>query len=43
MPRLTPAVLRTLDILELFLDGVVALSPAEVVKRTDLPRSTVHE
>ncbi len=43
MARLTPAVLRTLDILELFVDGPTALSAADVVRETELPRSTVHE
>lgn len=43
MPRLTPAVVRTLDILELFLRGSASLSAADVVRETGLPRSTVHE
>ncbi|MFV0430340.1 MAG: IclR family transcriptional regulator [Arachnia sp.] len=43
MARLTPAVVRTLDILELFLRGSASLSAAEVVRLTGLPRSTVHE
>ncbi|WP_166875905.1 IclR family transcriptional regulator [Salinibacterium sp. ZJ450] len=43
MPRLTPAVLRTLDILELFLDGDEPLSAPDVVRLTGLPRTTVHE
>ena len=43
MPRLTPAVLRTLDILELFLDDAEPLTAPEVARRTELPRSTVHE
>ena len=43
MARMTPAVVRTLDILELFVDGPTALSMAEVVRRTGLPRSSVHE
>lgn len=43
MARLTPAVLRTLDILELFVDGPTSLSMADVVQATGLPRSTVHE
>ena len=42
MPRFTPAVVRTLDILELFLQGG-SLNAAEVVRGTGLPRSTVHE
>lgn len=41
--RLTPAVLRSLDILELFLDRTEPLSKAEIVAATDIPRSTVHE
>jgi IclR family KDG regulon transcriptional repressor len=43
MARLTPAVLRTLDILELFLDGDAPLSAPDVVKLTGLPRTTAHE
>lgn len=43
MARLTPAVVRTLDILELFLRGSASLSAADVVRETGLPRSTVHE
>lgn len=43
MPRLTPAVVRTLDILELFLKGSASLSAADVVRETGLPRSTAHE
>lgn len=43
MPRLTPAVVRTLDILELFLRGSASLSAADVVRETGLPRSTAHE
>lgn len=43
MPRLTPAVLRSLDILELFLNARHGLSAAEVVTRTGLPKTTVHE
>lgn len=43
MGRLTPAVVRTLDILELFVDGPTALSMADVVRLTGLPRSSVHE
>lgn len=43
MARLTPAVVRTLDILELFLDGPTSLSAADVLQETGLPRSTVHE
>lgn len=44
MTRLTPAVLRTLDILELFLEGgAAALTAPQVVSRTGLPRTTVHE
>ncbi|MFD1506662.1 IclR family transcriptional regulator [Georgenia yuyongxinii] len=44
MARLTPAVLRTLDILELFLeDGDAVLTAPQVVRRTGLPRTTVHE
>jgi IclR family KDG regulon transcriptional repressor len=40
--RVVPAVIRALDILELFL-GRAELSAREVVDRLDLPRTTVHE
>ena len=43
MPRLTPAVVRSLDVLELFLDARHGLTAPEVVQRTGLPRTTVHE
>jgi DNA-binding IclR family transcriptional regulator len=43
MPRLTPAVWRSLDILELFLAEDSALSAPEITDRTGLPRTTVHE
>ncbi len=43
MARLTPAVLRSLDVLELFLDARHGLTAPEVVQRTGLPRTTVHE
>jgi IclR family KDG regulon transcriptional repressor len=43
MARLTPAVLRTLDILELFLDDSAPLSAPDVVRKTGLPRTSVHE
>jgi len=42
MPRVVPAVIRALDILELFLDRA-QLSAREVAERLDLPRTTVHE
>lgn len=42
MPRVVPAVIRALDILELFLDHP-QLSAREVAERLDLPRTTVHE
>jgi DNA-binding IclR family transcriptional regulator len=42
MPRVVPAVIRALDILELFLDRP-ELSAREVAERLDLPRTTVHE
>jgi IclR family KDG regulon transcriptional repressor len=42
MPRVVPAVVRALDILELFLDRP-QLSAREVTERLDLPRTTVHE
>ena len=41
--RRTPAVQRSLDILELFLDGHETLTPPEVVAALGLPRTTVHE
>jgi IclR family KDG regulon transcriptional repressor len=40
--RVVPAVIRALDILELFLDRA-ELSAREVIERLDLPRTTVHE
>ncbi|MFJ6573794.1 IclR family transcriptional regulator [Streptomyces sp. NPDC091292] len=43
MGRLVPAVTRALDILELFLDGDGTLSAPEIVRKLDLPRTTVHE
>lgn len=43
MARKTPAVMRALDILELFLGGDATLSPADVMAATGLPRTTVHE
>jgi IclR family transcriptional regulator, KDG regulon repressor len=42
MGRSVPAVVRALDILELFL-GSPDLSAAEIMHRLDLPRTTVHE
>lgn len=42
MPRVVPAVIRALDILELFLNRP-QLSAREVMERLDLPRTTVHE
>lgn len=42
MARVVPAVVRALDILELFLDRA-ELSAREVTERLDLPRTTVHE
>ncbi len=42
MARVVPAVIRALDILELFLDRP-ELSAREVTERLDLPRTTVHE
>lgn len=43
MARLTPAVMRALDILELFLAGPVHLSATQVADQTGLPRTSVHE
>jgi len=40
---MTPAVVRSLDVLELFLDARHGLTAPEVVQRTGLPRTTVHE
>jgi len=40
---MTPAVVRSLDVLELFLDARHGLTAPEVVRRTGLPRTTVHE
>lgn len=42
MARLTPAVMRALDILELFVDGA-RLSGAEIMRRTGLPRTSAFE
>jgi IclR family KDG regulon transcriptional repressor len=42
MPRVVPAVIRALDILELFLDRP-ELSARDVAERLGLPRTTVHE
>jgi IclR family KDG regulon transcriptional repressor len=41
--RLTPALMRAFDILELFADGGRSLSAPEIVEKTNLPRTTVHE
>ncbi|WP_309130617.1 IclR family transcriptional regulator [Brevibacterium sp.] len=43
MPRLTPALMRAFDILELFGDADRDLASAEIVERTNLPRTSVHE
>ena len=42
MGRAVPAVIRALDILELFLDGETLTAP-EITGRLGLPRTTVHE
>jgi DNA-binding IclR family transcriptional regulator len=42
MPRVVPAVIRALDILELFLDHSL-LSARDIAERLRLPRTTVHE
>ncbi|MGA8115389.1 MAG: IclR family transcriptional regulator, partial [Actinocatenispora sp.] len=42
MGRAVPAVVRALDILELFLDGET-LSAPQITTRLSLPRTTVHE
>lgn len=43
MSRLTPALVRALDILELFIEGRDRLTAAEVTDLTGFPRSSVHE
>lgn len=43
MSRAVPAVVRALDILELFLDDRADASAAEIGETLDLPRTTVHE
>ncbi|MFE1951718.1 IclR family transcriptional regulator [Streptomyces sp. NPDC059524] len=43
MGRLVPAVTRALDILELFLDGDGTLTAPDIVRKLQLPRTTVHE
>lgn len=43
MARLTPAVMRTLDILELFLDDGRPLGAPDVGRLTGFPRTSVHE
>ncbi|GAA3724185.1 DNA-binding IclR family transcriptional regulator [Spinactinospora alkalitolerans] len=43
MARRTPALLRGLDILELFTDGRESISAPEVVEELGLPRTTAHE
>lgn len=43
MARRTPALQRSLDILELFIDGRESISAPEVIEELGLPRTTVHE
>lgn len=43
MGRLVPAVVRAMDILELFLETDSSLSTPDITKRLNLPRTTVHE
>ncbi|MFC7303789.1 IclR family transcriptional regulator [Streptomyces monticola] len=43
MGRLVPAVTRSLDILELFLEGDGTLSAPDITRKLQLPRTTVHE
>ena len=43
MARLTPAVMRAFDILELYVGGAARLTPADVMRLTDLPKTTVFE
>ncbi len=43
MARRTPALSRSLDILELFTDGRDSVSAPEIVRELNLPRTSVHE
>lgn len=43
MARLTPALVRAFDILDLFVDGHETLTATEVAELTGFPRSSVHE
>lgn len=43
MARLTPAVMRAFDILELFVGRGARWSTAEIVEATQLPKTSVHE
>ncbi|MQA87021.1 MAG: helix-turn-helix domain-containing protein [Streptosporangiales bacterium] len=43
MARAVPAVVRAMDLLELFLDGKPELSAREITEILGLPRTTVHE
>lgn len=43
MPRLTPALTRSFDLLELLLASDVGLTSGDLVRATGLPRTTVHE
>lgn len=43
MSRVVPAVVRALDLLDLFLDGTTSLSMPEVAARLSIPRATTHE
>lgn len=43
MARLTPAVMRTFDILELFVTDGPELAVADILARTEVPRTSLHE
>lgn len=43
MTRIVPAVLRALDVLNLFLDGREFVTVPDVVAQLNLPRTTAHE
>ncbi|GAA4897034.1 IclR family transcriptional regulator [Tessaracoccus lubricantis] len=43
MARLTPALMRALDIMELFVERGARFNAAQITEATGLPRTTVHE
>ncbi len=43
MPRLTPALMRALDIIDLFVDTAPELNAVEIGEATGLPRTSVYE